>query len=303
MKYFVFNEIFPDNVSTIQFSKGLECTLKEYKTLKEIFNDSIEGIIISSIRENVVLKENYSLADTLKNIEDKDIRGYGYGVLTKYPVDSLLSTDKLLEEGIEHLFLLDKIEKDALFLKLIYDEKGVSFTLNLHADLSKNTLSIYSKDKQNDYLVENLFGLEQNTQYIKELIEKEEQSKLGNFEKLMNILNQPVYSNKFELAFKKESKEVQDSIIEGFEIFLDNNKKEIITSETLIKDVTPPKELQFCIKELKTRDPRAKRLYFSIVEEKYYLASLEDKPLKDRKTREQNTHIKNARSKLKEWLK
>lgn len=303
MKFFLLNEIVPGNISNIQFSKGLENTLREYKILKDNFKESIDGIVTSSVLEDIILIDGFTLADSLKNIENIDVRKYGYGVLTKYPVEAYLPTEEILEAGVEHSFLLNTVEKDAFFLKVIYDTQGVAFTLNLHTDLSKNELPICSKDKENDYLVENLFGLDENTQYIKNLIEKEELSKLGNFEKLLNILNQPTYSNKLELAFKKETKEVQNSIIEGFEIFLENQKNGIITPETLLKDVTPPKGLNFSIKELKTRDPRAKRLYFSIVGDKYYLASLEDKPLKDRKTKEQNTHIKNALSKLKEWLK
>lgn len=303
MKFFLLNEIVPENISNIQFSKGLEDTLREYKTLKDNFKESIDGIVTSSVLEDIILTDGFTLADSLKGIENTDVRKYGYSVLTKYPIDSFFSTDTILEAGIEHLFLLDAIERDALFLKLIYDEKGVSFTLNLHADLSKNTLPIYSKDKQSNYSVENLFGLDENTQYIKDLIEKEKQSKLGNFDKLLNILNQPVYSNKLELAFKKESKEVQDAIIEGFETVIENYKTGTISPETLLKDVTPPKEREFNVKELKTRNPRAKRLYFSVVNDKYYLASLEDKPLKDRKTSEQKAHIKNAHSKLSEWLR
>lgn len=302
MKFFLLNEIVPENISNIQFSKGLENTLKEYKTLKDSFKESIDGIVTSSVLENLILTDGFTLADSLKNIDNIDVRNYGYGVLTKYPVEAYLPTEKILEAGVEHSFLLNTVEKDAFFLKVIYDIKGVSFTLNLHADLSKNVLPIYSKDKQSNYLVENLYGLDENTQHIKELIEKEEHSKLGNFEKLLNILNQPIYSNKFELAFRKESKEVQDTIIEGFETVIENQKKGIISPETLLKDVTPSKETKFSVKELKTRDPRAKRLYFSLVNDKYYLASLEDKPLKDRKTKEQNVHIKNAYSKLSEWL-
>lgn len=302
MKFFLLNEIIPENISNIQFSKGLENTLKEYKILKDNFKEAIDGIVTSSVLEDIILTDGFTLADSLKNIQNVDVRKYGYGVLTKYPVEAYLPTEEILEAGVEHSFFLSTVEKDAFFLKVIYDTQGVSFTLNLHTDLSKNVLPICSKDRENNYLVENLFGLDENTQYIKDLIEKEELSKLGNFEKLLNILSQPTYSNKFELAFKKESKEVQDAIIEGFETVIDNYKKGTNSSETLLKDVTPPKEKKFNVKELKTRDPRAKRLYFSIINDKYYLASLEDKPLKDRATKEQSVHIKNAHSKLSEWL-
>lgn len=302
MKFFLFNEIVPANSSDVEFSKGLENSLKEYKFLKEEFQDEIDGIVTSAILEKINLKENITLASALKGVEDVDVRNYGYSVLTKFPIEAYLSTETTLEAGVEHSILLDNIEKDAFFLKILYDIKGVSFSLNLHSDLSRDELSIYSKDKKNNYSINNLYGLRANTIYIKELIAQEVYSKLGNFDRLLKILDGPVFSSKFELGFKKESREVQDAIIKGFKTVLENRKLNINSHETLLKDVTPSKETRFKVKELKTRDPRAKRVYFSVVDSKYYLASLEDKPLKDKKTREQDSHIKNAYSKLKGWL-
>lgn len=303
MRFFLFNEIIPDNVSNVQLSEKLENTLVEYKVLRESFENSIDGIVTTSVLEKIILIKSVTLADSLKSIKNTDVRNYGYSVLTKYPVETYLPTEEILQAGIEHLFLLNKDERDAFFLKVVHDTKGVSFTLNLHTDLSKNELTIHSKDGGNNYAVNNLFGLKDNTDHIKELISLEEQSKLDNFDKLLTILNQPIYSEKFKLAFNKELKEVQDNILEGFQTIIDNSKNNVNTSETLLKDVTPLKEKKINVKELKTRDPRAKRLYFSISNNKYYLASLEDKPLKDRKTKEQASHIKNAHSKLSEWLK
>lgn len=301
MKFFVLNEIFPDKISKCEFYKTLENSLQEYKKLKDIFKDKIDGIVISSSL-NIILNPNFTLAECLKNIKNIDVRNYGYSLLTKYPVDNYLQTEETLEANIEHFFRLGKVEKDAFFLKLIYDNKGICFTLNLHTDLAKNELTIFSKDNQNQYSVNNLFGEDKNTQYIKGLIEEEEKSKLGNFDKLCSILKSPKYSNKLKLAFEKESKEVQDAIIKGFEIFIENEKRGQKTTERSIKDVTPSRERRFNIKELKIKNPRAKRLYFSIKDNTYYLASLEDKPLKDRKTNEQGAHIKNAHSKLCEWM-
>jgi hypothetical protein len=47
----------------------------------------------------------------------------------------------------------------------------------------------------------------------------------------------------------------------------------------------------------------AKRLYFKEIDGIYYLASLENKPLKDRETKEQSSHIKNVVSILKKLKK
>ena len=301
MKLFLFNDIIPSLISNEGIISALKKTVEEYKILKEEYPDNIDGIISSTQLNNINLNENLTLANGLELLDNKEIKDYSFSIFTKYPIDNFLDIDTVLAEGNEHQFVLDTINKDALFIKIISNENGILFSLNLHSDLAINSLVINSSDNTT-FAIDNLYGNELNTEYIREIIRENELSKLGNLDKLKKILNEPISSKKFENSFNKVSKEIQDIIIEGFSTIIQNKKEGKNTLETLLKDVTPEKEKKITIKELKVRDPIAKRIYFSENEGKFYLASLENKPLKDRQTREQRSHIKNGISILKELI-
>jgi hypothetical protein len=290
MKLFLFNELIPNIVSDYEIIEALKKTILEYRYLKNKYIDNVDGIVSSTHLNGIYLSEHFTLANCLESIENKEIRDYSYDIFTKYPLDYHLDVDTVLEKGTEHHFMLDNIKRDALCIKIISNENGILFSLNLHPDLAENSLIISSSDSTN-FSVDNLYGLTLNTEFIEEIIKKEEISKLGNLEKLKRILNNPVTSIKFENAFNKVSKTIQDLIIEGFETVIEYREKGINIPETLLKPVTHKKHTIF---ELKLRDPIAKRIYFKELGGKFILASLEDKPLKDRLTTEQSSHIKNA---------
>ncbi|MBX2960579.1 MAG: hypothetical protein KF732_11560 [Flavobacteriales bacterium] len=298
MKLFLFNDIIPNPISENEITVALKNTIIEYKILKEKYPDYIDGIISSSQLSNIHLTDNLTLADSLELIDNKEIKNYSFSIFTKYPIEKFLDIDAVWAEGNEHYFVLDTVNKDALFIKIISNENGILFSLNLHTDLAKNSLIINSSNSTN-FSVDNLYGLTPNTEFIEEIIKKEEISKLGNLDKLKQILNNPITSKKFENAFDKVSKEIQDLIIEGFETILNYRKNGFNIPETLLRNVT---HKNHTISELKLRDPIAKRIYFTEIDGIYYLASLEDKPLKDRLTKEQSSHIKNAVSKIKELV-
>lgn len=299
MKLFLFNDIIPNPISNKEIIVALKNTIVEYKILKEKYPDSIDGIISSGQLNSINLIEDLTLADSLELIDNKEIKDYSFSIFTKYPIENYLDVETVLAEENHHHFVLNTINKDALFIKIISNENGILFTLNLHNDLSKDSLVINSSDSTS-FSVDNLYGLKSNTDTIEEIIKNEELSKLGNLDKLKKILNNPTSSKKFDNTFNKISKEIQDLIIESFEAVISYKKAGFNIPETLLKDVTYKNET---IKELKMRDPIAKRLYFKEIDGVYYLASLENKPLKDRQTREQSSHIKNAVSILKELKK
>lgn len=299
MKLFLFNDIIPSPISDKEIIIALKNTVIEYKILKEKYPDNIDGIISSAQLNNINLTANLTLADTLELIENKEIKDYSFSIFTKYPIENFLDIDAVLVEENEHCFVLNKINKDALFIKIISNENGILFSLNLHSDLAKDSLVINSSDSTS-FSVDNLYGLKLNTDFVEEIIKTEEISKLGNLDKLKQILNNPTSSKKFDNTFNKMSKEIQDLIIEGFETIINYKKAGFNIPETLLREVTHKSET---IRELKMRDPIAKRLYFKEIDGVYYLASLENKPLKDRQTKEQSSHIKNAVSILKELKK
>lgn len=301
MKLFLFNEIIPNTISTEEIIIAFKNTVIEYKKIKETFEDSIDGIVSSGELNGINLHKTLTLANCLNLIDNKEIKEYSYSIFTKYPIDNFADSDVVLEEGKEHYFLLDDVKKDALYVKIISTSGGVLFTLNLHERLANNTLVI-NCESDVDFSIDNLFGNDPNTEYIKQIINNDELAKLGNFDRLKRILGEPVISNKFKNSFSKLSKEIQDIIIDGFITMIQDKNHGRNTSETLLKDVTPAREVQINIKELKIRDPIAKRIYFSENGGVFYLASLENKPLKDRLTTEQSLHIKAGISTLKQLM-
>jgi len=299
MKFFVFNDLMPDAASNQEIMLALKSTIVEYKILKEKYPNSIDGIISCTHLSDINLSENLTLADILELIDNKEIKDYSYSIFTKHPIEFFLDTDVVLDEGKDHFFLLDKTKRDAFFIKIVSNGKDILFSLNLHPDLAKDMLTISCSDSTS-FSVDNLYGIQQNTANIERIIKKEEISKLGNLDKLKQILNNAITSKKFDNTFSKMSKEVQEAIIENFESVISYKSKGLNIPETLLKEVTHKKDT---IKELKMRDPIAKRLYFEEINGIYYLASLENKPLKDRQTKEQSSHIKNAISIFKELKK
>ncbi|MEA5457812.1 hypothetical protein VB796_02110 [Arcicella sp. LKC2W] len=296
MKQFLFNDITPNPISNAEIINAFKNTIVEYKSLKEKFPNYIDGIICSTQLNNINLTKDLTLADSLELIDNKEIKDYSFSIFTKYPIENFLDIETVLTEENNYHFVLNTNQEDALFIKIISNENGILFSLNLHSDLAKDSLVINSSNTTS-FSVDNLYGLKSNTDIIEETIKNEELSKLGNLDKLKTILNNPTSSKKFDNTFSKMSKEIQDLIIEGFETIINYKKNGFNIPETLLRDVTHKNET---IKELKMRDPIAKRLYFKEIDGIYYLASLEDKPLKDRLTKEQNSHIKNAISILKE---
>lgn len=299
MRIFYLNEIFPDIVSIQEAVQSLEKTMDEYKVLKIAHPNSIDGIVSSSYSGNIIISKGLTLLDCIQAIQNQSLRGYTYSQFIKYPIDDYSDIDAVLEDGVEFHFLLNQINKDALSIKAVSNHNGTLFSLNLHDDLAKDLLTIHSLGVP-AFEISNLYGIEENTKRIKEIIIKDETAKLNNIEKLERILKDSKFSTKFKNEFNAVSKDIQDLIINGFNIIIENQNKNINTPETLLKDVTPNKEKKISIKELKLRDPIAKRIYFSKIEDKYYLASLEKKPLKDKLTTEQSLHIKNALSYVKQ---
>ena len=112
-------------------------------------------------------------------------------------MDNFFETDSVLTDEQEHIFVLEHVKKDGIYLKIISKLDGVAFTLNLHPALANNELEVVSTDSTSCKIL-NLYGIQINTDHIGKIIQAEEHNKLGSFEKLQNILDNPRYSKKFE---------------------------------------------------------------------------------------------------------
>jgi hypothetical protein len=301
MRLFLFNEITPELISIEEIIQALEKTIREYKNIKEQYPDIIDGIVTSLYLDKFKITKDITLSDCVKGITSKEIRGYSYLLFQKYPVDNYTDVDIVIDEEIDYHFLINKKKEDALTIKAASNIGGVLFSLNLHNDLAKNTLSIKGSDNST-FNIDNLFGENINTKYIESQICKEVESKLGNLERLELILDKTINSGKFIKEFEKVSKDIQDAIIEGFRFIVECKNNDTNIDETLLKDVTPDKEKKISLKELKLGKPFLKRVYFTEIDNIYYIASLERKPLKDGKSIEQDIHIKSALSLIKQLI-
>lgn len=294
MTIFYFNNCHPKCDEKEKLSDALKDTLSEYKILKTKYPEEIDGIVSHEI--NKVSFGSLGLTDILEMLGEKEQRNYAYSIFNKYPMEAFFNIERAFENPREYNIQLEGKAYDAFYLKIAHDNKSVLFSLGISNDLRKNQVFISNSDSESLSL-DNLYGKRVNTEYIDSIIENEINSKKDNLDLLKTLTANPITSTKFEKTFNKASSIVQLELINGFKKIIDLKKKEENIPEQILKHNTEDESLT--LSYLKIRDPEPMRLYFSIVEDQYYIASLEKKPLKKGKSNEQSTHIKNARSMVK----
>lgn len=301
MKLLFFNDCIPLTYNNHVIIFCLTNSLFHYCKLKKDYPNSIDGIVTyKEFNSQLISSENMTIAESIKSLENP-LRTIAYSLFIKYPVEEFYS---ILNEDIinnAHTIGIDGADFNAFNLKLVSDNQGILFSLALHGDLRKNQLKINSSDGS-ESLVYNLFGEDSNTEYLDSLFKAEELEKLDNFDKLINIIGKCFFTAKFESAYKKSSRIIQEAIMEHFAELYNLRTKGSLVPETLLKNVTPAKEKVYHVKELKVRDPIALRIYFYESNVATYIASIEKKPTKARRTNEQDNHIKNALSLIKQMV-
>lgn len=300
MKLFYLNHFLPKSQKTHDIIDSLDKTLREYKELKAKYDNDIDGIITNKEKEILTLGDEITLQTCIESLPTRDLKIFAYKQFTKYPFENYF-TD--IEDNIadisEYCFNIESTNFEGFYFKIVHDKGGILFSLDLHTVLKSNIIKV-SDEKNTSYDIPNLYGHQDNTTYIETIITDTIKSKLENIDKLQSSFNFKM-SQKFINTFNKKPRSVQDEIINGFEKIRNYKLNKEPIPETLLRDVTPTKELTYNVKELKIRDPEAIRVYFYENEKgEFHLASLEKKPLKDRKTTEQAIHIKNALSTIKQ---
>jgi hypothetical protein len=296
---FFFNDCIPNNYSKLSLTQCLEQTLSEYNDIKKSYPTEVDGIITStSILNFIVNQENYSLADCIASMSNKDLRTLAYRIFLKYPIEkysSKINEDELLAK--EYSITVSGTIHTAINPVIVSFNNGVLFTLGLHNDLRKDILTI-SSNTTATVNVNNLFGLEINTTYIKNLVKQSLTKKLGNFDKFLDLIGANTYSSRFASGFEDASSQVQVSILEHVEAAINRNgSSKFFADGTLIKDVTPEK-FDFRVLELRIFSPVAYRIYFYEAADKTYLALIEKKPA-DKK---QSIHITASASTIKQMI-
>lgn len=294
MYQFCFNDCIPNTANEHSLTQSLMETLKEYNSVKKEYSDEVDGIVTALSINDFILNTqlNYRLSTCVAGMPDKDLRTFAYRVFTKYPIEKYyaqIDEVDLLQK--DYTITIAGTSHTAFNPVIISENNGVLFTLGLHQDLRKNILTI-SSIANTTVDVNNLFGHDVNTTYIKGIIKQSLTDKLENFEKLLAIIGNNSYSPRFKKSFDGLSLQVQQSILEHFEAAKKRNGVTPFFSDNdLVKDVSQD-GLAFRVFELRIFKPVPFRVYFYEGQTRTYLAMVEKKPA-DKK---QDNHIDAATS-------
>ncbi|MFJ1428426.1 hypothetical protein ACILD6_07465 [Capnocytophaga canimorsus] len=302
MIYYSFNECFSKNIDFNLLKGCFSDTLKHYKNIAEKHPDVVFGILTDKVINDVEINKKNSLYDLVDSL-DREEKRYAFSLLNKYPTEDFFEIDNI-DSLIDNNYILsvDNCEYNAFSHKIISLYSGFLFSLGVHNDLKKNQLGILEKNnKESIALIDNLFGEQANTEYnLRQISNKIVQSKRG-FDKLLTLFDAPVYD---ERLFKKEyehlSVEIQNCIYDNFEIAKTRGLPTPFSADgQLIKDVTPQKENNIKVYELRVFKPICIRIYFYEDNGNIYLASITKKPAKNT----QDKDIRTALSVIKSLIK
>jgi hypothetical protein len=292
MTKFYFNDCLPRNESRHAVLSCFEGILPEYSSIKSKYGRDIDGIVTSKMPEHIILtKDGFTLKNCIEELQDRNLKKYAFAVFRKYPIEDYFSSkdeDELINGNYQ--VVINDITCDALNLKLVQENGGFAFSLSVYEELKRNVLLISSRDGK-EYPVPNFFGGAENTIYIEKKLQELIAANTGNFEKMIKEIGICSYDDRFEDSFNRIPFSVQNAIIgcfraargrEGFTPFYADGR--------LVKDVTPDKEKDIRLSELRIHSPVAHRVYFYEAADCVYLGLIEKKPA----ARVQDNQIKTA---------
>lgn len=299
MFQFCFNDCIPNEETNDGLVKHLSTTLTHYNIIKNRFSNSVDGIITDRYPSKLQLNNSeFTLANCINQLT-RELKKIALANFNKYPVDSyyvLTDVDALLEQG--YSIEINAVSHDAINAKIVQENGGILFTLPLHNDLKKNILSISSGENQ-AFEVINQYGHDSNTQFISDFIQGDLVKRLNGFEKLMAIVGECAYNERFKRDFENLTFDTQTFLLKEIQHAINRKAKtRFYPDGKLIKDVTPDKETKIRVFELRIFSPVAVRCYFFETSTKIYFGSIEGKP----KKKVQNSDILNALSTIKELI-
>ncbi len=298
MTRFYFNNCHPECNEKEFLSNALRISLREYIKLENKYPNEIQGVV--SHETTKISFGTICLAEIVEILEVREERNHAYRIFNKFPLEAFLNIEKSLADSEDYKILLKDTLHDAFYLKIAFDNQSILFSLGICSDIRKNQLLI-SDSGGVELLLENLYGDDVNTKYIENIIINEINSKKDNLSLFKTLIHTPIASSKFDKAFSKASSAVQNELINTLKKVLKLQENGENVPEEIFKQNTEDENITLYY--LKIRDPEAMRLYFSIIDDQYYLASLEKKPTKEGKSNEQSDHIKNARSMIRQMKK
>ncbi|WP_462267766.1 hypothetical protein [Mucilaginibacter sp.] len=304
MNLFYFNPCVPTDKSDELIITAFSDTYREYDVLKKKFGDEVDGIVTeNSAHELFLAPERLSLAQCIESLE-RAMKIGAYSYFTKFPVKEHFT--EIDVDGMvlnEYKLTVNGKDEEAYYLKVVADNSGFAFTLGLSDDLKVHPLIISGNDGSETNL-NNLFGVKANTEAIEEIIQQSLREKLGNFDRLINMVGENFYSPKFKNGFEKLDSKAQTSVIDRVDKAIKRKgASKFFADNDIVKDVTSEKEKEIRVCELRIFDPTPLRVYFYETETEVILGSVEKKPTKEHKTTAQDNQIKAATSLIKQTLK
>jgi hypothetical protein len=280
MTKFYFNDCLPRGESKYVVLSCFEKVLPEYSSIKLKYSRDIDGIVTSKMPEQIVLSEDgFTLKNCIEELTDRNLRKYAFAVFRKYPIEDYFyseNEDDLLNGGYQ--MMIGNSICDALNLKLVQENGDFVFSLALYEELKRNMLLILDKDGK-EYPVSNLFGDMENTAYIEKKIQELIEVNTGNFEKMIKEIGECSYNDQFENSFNKIPPSVQNAIIGCFKAAREREGSTPFYADGWrIKDVTPDKEKDIRVSELRIHNPVGYRVYFYETANCVYLGRVEKKP-------------------------
>ena len=299
MYQFCFNDCFPKDKTEYILTNSLDATLREYARVRDNFPDIVEGIITDKEPGSIILsQDNVTLGHCINRLT-QPLRIIAYTNFNKHPIEQNLfvrDQDDLLQGG--YFIRIDRVDHNAINAKIVSENGGILFTLALHDDLKRNSLTIID-NRANESSVINLYGEDPNTRFVNALLNQAILDQLEDFDKLVAILGNCRYGGRFKKGFEQVSKQIQESIIDHFESAIGRNGiSRLFADGDLIKDVTPEKEKEIKLFELRIFKPVGFRIYFYESAQGVYLALAEPKP----NQKVQDNHIKNSISIVKQLI-
>lgn len=301
-KFYLNSECSPPSSNLQDYTQLFQNTLSAYNRL--VTNPSLQiesGVVTEKLPEALKVGSNFSLGDVIKEIQDRVMRSLAYSYFIKYPIEAHIEDWEANYEMVEdnkYQIMINGTSFRILSLAFVALDRGFAFTVPTHQDLKQNLLYFIPKDTEanlNPLELWNLYGYDAtNTGDIESRIKDLNTESLGLFEKLMHLLDAPIYDERqFKKAFEALSIPTQTSIVRKFTDAVNQDAIDTPDDNT-VKDVTPSKKPQCIVLELRIYSPVAIRVYFNKTEGKVYLASIGLKA----KKKAQSTDITHAHSVL-----
>lgn len=298
MCHFCFNECFPISFTDDEVITSFQNSIKEYSILKKKYGDKITGILTDRLPEKIPVTLTLTLHQAI-TLLDRDYRITALTNFNKYPIDFFLKSDD--DELLEGNFFINVGEEkfDGINAQISFLNNGILFSFGLHDDIRKDEITIYQENKLHS-AIRNLFGHTTNTASLILSINNHLAQSLDGFAKFLNIFSDPIYFKSLKSDFESFPLNCQNAIIDGFsQAVLRKLNTNFASDGKLIKDVTPEKEKNVQVYELRIFVPVAIRIYFYEKGNRIYLAKIKKKPSK----KTQSNDIKVSNSLIKELIK